>query len=356
MLVLAASLMLGSYLTYRLMLPFLPAVVWAAVLGVLTSPLHPSIEGRVGNRNLAAFISASAAAILVSVPLLFVAQQLAKEAADGATYIEGVLRASDWRKIVSDLPGLAAAAGWLEQRLDLAGLAGAFAQWLTAHSANLLRGSINQVVMLVLVFYLLFYILRDRQRFMQVLSDNSPLSATETRRIVTRLVDTVHATILGTVAVAAVQGTLGGLMFWWLGLPAPAFWGLVMGLLAILPVLGAFVIWVPAALFLAMEGDWLRALILAAWGGVVIATIDNLLYPMFVGNRLRLHTVLMFFGAIGGILLFGTSGIVLGPATIAVTLELLAILEAHFQDSAAQEGVAARLDEGVVDPEHLKRT
>lgn len=101
-------------------------------------------------------------------------------------------------------------------------------------------------------------------------------------------------------------------MFWLLGLPAPAFWGLVMGFLAIVPVLGAFVVWVSAAIYLAAEGEWVRALVLAVWGGVIIATIDNLLYPMFVGNRLKLHTVLAFIGAVGGIILFGASGLVLG--------------------------------------------
>jgi hypothetical protein len=123
---------------------------------------------------------------------------------------------------------------------------------------------------------------------------------------------------------------LGGLVFWWLNLPAPAFWGLIMGLLAIVPTLGAFVIWLPAALFLAFDGAWASALILAVWGGVIIATIDNLIYPALVGDRLKLHTLVVFFGAVGGIILFGASGLVLGPATIAVTLALVEILQARF--------------------------
>ena len=150
--------------------------------------------------------------------------------------------------------------------------------------------------------------------------------------MLTRFAETVHATLLGTVVVAAVQGTLGGLMFWWLGLPTPVFWGLVMGLLAIVPVLGAFVIWVPAAIYLALEGAWGSSLILAIWGGVIIAGIDNLLYPMLVGNRLRLHTVVAFIGSVGGILLFGASGLVLGPAAIAVTISLVDIVKKRLSD------------------------
>ncbi|MER9358587.1 AI-2E family transporter [Mesorhizobium sp. M0500] len=132
--------------------------------------------------------------------------------------------------------------------------------------------------------------------------------------------------------VAAVQGTLAGLMFWWLGLPTPIFWGLVMGLLAIVPVLGAFVIWVPAAVYLALQGAWASAAILTVWGGVIVGGIDNLLYPMLVGNRLRLHTVVAFIGAVGGIVLFGASGLVLGPAVIAITISLIDVLKTRLTD------------------------
>jgi predicted PurR-regulated permease PerM len=97
----------------------------------------------------------------------------------------------------------------------------------------------------------------------------------------------------------------------------------VMGLLAIVPVLGAFVVWVPAAIFLALEGNWGKALLLTAWGGIVIALIDNLLYPILVGTKLRLHTVPVFIAIIGGLTVFGVAGVILGPLVFAVTLSLI---------------------------------
>ena len=144
-------------------------------------------------------------------------------------------------------------------------------------------------------------------------------------RVCRRVGDTIYATIYGTLAVSAVQGLLGGLMFWWLGLPAPLLWGVVMALLAVLPVLGAFVIWIPAALFLALEGSWGKALILTAWGGVVVGTIDNLLRPILVGKRLKLHTVLAFVSVVGGLILFGPAGLILGPVVLTVAAVLLGI-------------------------------
>lgn len=144
-------------------------------------------------------------------------------------------------------------------------------------------------------------------------------------RLFTRIDDTIHATVYGTLAVSAMQGLLGGLMFWWLGIGAPLLWGLVMALLAIVPMLGAFIVWVPAAIFLALEGSWGKALILTAWGVLVVGTIDNLMRPILVGNRLKLHTVLAFMSVVGGLILFGPAGLILGPVTLSVTLLLLEI-------------------------------
>ncbi|PLU83170.1 AI-2E family transporter, partial [Sinorhizobium medicae] len=112
-------------------------------------------------------------------------------------------------------------------------------------------------------------------------------------------------------------------------LPAPVVWGLAMGLLAVVPVLGAFIVWLPAALSLALSGEWGKALILAGWGAGVVATIDNLLYPIFVGDRLKLHTLTAFMSMIGGIIVFGSAGLVIGPVAFTVTLLLLDIWRQH---------------------------
>jgi predicted PurR-regulated permease PerM len=173
---------------------------------------------------------------------------------------------------------------------------------------------------------MLFFLLRDRKQAMATLLEFSPLSETETTYVAGRFVETIHATVFGTLIIAVVQGTLGGLMFWWLGLTLPLLWGTVMAALAIVPVLGAFVIWIPAAIYLALEGKWTSALILAAWGGIVVASIDNILYPTLVGNRLKLHTLLALVASFGGLIVFGASGLILGPAVITVTIALLDIL------------------------------
>lgn len=135
---------------------------------------------------------------------------------------------------------------------------------------------------------------------------------------------------------ALIQGGLGGLIFWWLDLPAPVLWGFVMALLSVLPVLGAFVIWLPAAVVLALDGYWGRALLLTGWGILVVHPVDNFLGPVLVGTKLRLHTLLIFFSVIGGLAAFGGSGIVLGPVTIAIAVSLFDIRQHRREDDLAK--------------------
>jgi predicted PurR-regulated permease PerM len=135
--------------------------------------------------------------------------------------------------------------------------------------------------------------------------------------------------------VALVQGALGGLMFWFLGLPSPLMWGTIMGMMSIVPVLGTFVIWAPAALYLAMQDNYQSALILAAWGAIVIANVDNILYPLLVGSRLQLHNVVAFIAVVGGVVVFGLSGIILGPLIVTLTLFLLDTWHARLNSAEA---------------------
>ena len=113
-----------------------------------------------------------------------------------------------------------------------------------------------------------------------------------------------------------------------------------MGLLAVVPYLGAFVVWAPAAVFLAMQGDWGKALLLTAWGTIVVGLIDNLIYPILVGNRLRQHTVLAFLAIVGGIALFGATGIILGPVMVSITQAVLEIWRRRTEHGAAADGTA----------------
>ena len=324
-LVLMALTVGGIYFCYRLATPFFPALAWALALAVLFAPLHRWLESKVKYPNLAATISVLVVIVIVVVPVTFVMERIIGEAARGAETVKTLVESGAWRHTFESHPVLAPVGQWIEQQLDLPGLINTATSWLTTLGASFVQGSLLQLIGIVLTFYLLFYFLRDRGAALEWLRFLSPLSKADMSRLFNEVSDTVHATLYGTFVVAIVQGVLGGLMFWWLGLPAPLLWGIVMGLLAVVPVLGAFVIWVPAAIFLLLDGSEGKALLLTLWGAVVVGGIDNLLYPMLVGRRLKMHTILAFISIVGGLIVFGASGLILGPVIFTVTRLLLEI-------------------------------
>jgi predicted PurR-regulated permease PerM len=324
-LVMMVATALGFFLCYRLAVPFLSPLTWAVTLAILFAPFHRRIESRIRHPGVATAVSVLVIGLIVVVPMTLVGQQLLMQAAKGAEVIEAKMASGAWRRVLADND---AVAPWVERlagQMDLPGMVRTFSSWLITRAGALVTGSVFQAVDFLLTFYLLFFFLRDRRAGLATLRHLSPLKVAEMDLLARRVGDTVHATVYGTLLVSAVQGVLGGLMFWWLGLPAPMLWGVVMALLALVPVLGAFVIWLPAALFLLLDGSWGKALILSAWGFMIVGTVDNLLRPVLVGNRLRIHTVPVFLSVVGGLIQFGASGLVLGPVVLAVTTVLLEI-------------------------------
>lgn len=308
-----------AYCCYLLARPFLPALAWALALAVVAHPIHGWIQRRIARPSLGAGLAVTLVAIIVVAPLTFVAGSVLSEANDaleaaGSGRLEAAVRAAidsngHWARLWNRLAAQGTLANSAEQISALAG------KWTT----RLVGGSVTGTINVLIAFFVLFYFLRDRDAVTAFVRSILPLSDRECSRVFARVRDTIFASVYGTLTVAAVQGLLGGLMFWWLGLPAPLLWGVVMGLLAIIPVLGAFVVWIPAAIFLAAQGSWAKAILLVVWGTFIIGLIDNLLYPVLVGKRLRLHTLPVFFSIVGGLIVFGASGLILGPVILALT-------------------------------------
>jgi predicted PurR-regulated permease PerM len=173
------------------------------------------------------------------------------------------------------------------------------------------------------VIFTLFYFFRDGERIRQATYDMVPLERVQWQDIISRTRDVVGATVYGVLAIAAIQGTLGTFIFWILGLPSPLLWGVVMFFLSMIPMAGAFLVWAPAALYLALTGSITQAIVLVVWGVLVIGGIDNILSPRLVGRRASLHVLVIFFAVLGGLQVFGVLGLILGPVVVAMTLALI---------------------------------
>lgn len=351
-LILVTATAIVVYLCYRLTLPFLPALAWALALAVVVDPLHRWVCHWMPGRNLAASLSVVLVALVVIVPVVFVTSHLIREADNGLKLIERQLESGAWRSRIEQYPRLKPVANWIETQFGFASWDPTIAkqqdQSVPPHTvpandppdskraripdaAAMVAQGVGSILangawigmQLFITLLALFFFFRDRHRVLQAIRSLMPLSEKETDEVFSRVSETIHATIYGSLVVALVQGTMGGLMFWWLGLPSPLFWGAVMSLLAIVPVLGTFVVWAPTAIFLALQGEIGKALILAAWGGIAIALIDNALTPFLVGKRMQFHTLLVFIAIIGGLAMFGASGVILGPLLLAIADALL---------------------------------
>ncbi|HVK40025.1 MAG TPA: AI-2E family transporter [Candidatus Kapabacteria bacterium] len=309
---------LAFYLCWLIAKPFMPALAWAVALAVVGTPMHRWIRRRIRNEGVAAGAAVTAIAIVVVAPAFFLLQRVVMEGTEAVTALKREVETGAFRQQLMQNPQMAQVVTFVEENFDLASSLQQVAGGLSGPASSFVSGSIWAIVELLIVFFSLFYFFRDRDAMIAEMRGLVPLARDESTRLLKRLSDTVQATVFGTLVVAAIQGTLGGLMFWWLGLPLPLLWGVVMGLLAIIPVLGAFVIWIPAAILLVIQGSVIKALILTVWGVIVIGLIDNLLYPMLVGNRLRLHTLPVFFSIVGGLLVFGASGLIIGPVVLSV--------------------------------------
>lgn len=314
---------LALYLCYLLIRPFLPVLAFALALAVITHPLYRAIQQRVRWPDLAAGVAVVAVGLLVVTPIILVGQTLIVQLGAGIKTLQAEIQSGHWREVIGRVPWLGRVVAWLETEVDPAAVAGRAGELIGPYVPSVVVGSAWTVAGLLITLFILFFFFRDSRPALDMLRSLVPLSHTEADEVFGRIADTIHASIYGSVAVAFVQGTLGGLMFWILGLPAPIFWGFVMALLALVPMLGTFLVWGPAAIFLALNGQWGKALVLVAWGAIAIGLIDNVLYPLLVRKRMRLHTLPVFFAILGGIALVGAAGVVVGPLILSITDALI---------------------------------
>jgi predicted PurR-regulated permease PerM len=288
--------------------------------------LHQWIEAKVRRPNLAAAFSLVIIGLLVVAPATWFAQKLAEQATSVPENMQKQIAAGKWHISGDQHPQFAHFLASVERQVGSPENASMAATWLKSLLSRLVKESAIAAVQVCLTLYFLFYFLRVLKAIRSFL----PLGESETNTLFCRVNDTIHATLYGMLALSALQGVLGGLIFWWLGVPAPWFWALVAALFAFVPVVDTFVLWLPAAVYLGLEGRWGEALGVAALGSLLVRAIENFLYPVMVKDRLRVPSESIFVALVGGLLLFGWSGLVLGPVILTVTSALLEICAKRF--------------------------
>jgi predicted PurR-regulated permease PerM len=315
-------------LFYRIMAPFFVPIAWAAVLVVTVQPLYDRLRPKFKRRGVSALIMTALVSVVIIGPITYLIIALVGEATDLYSKVqEGLsqhpLAWIDIRNhplvqgLLKSLDGVVDTSQW-----DLQGaVTNALKEisgFVVANTAAFLTNMGRAIFHFVLVLLTMYYLFKDGDKLIEQVKESIPLLKDQSGQMLARLTDVVRATIYGGLVVAAIQGALGGIMFWILGIPSPVFWGTMMGFLSLIPVLGAFVVYIPAAIILALSGAYVKAIILVAFGTVVVSQIDNFLKPVLISGRTQLHPLLLFFSILGGLQVFGFLGLILGPVVAAV--------------------------------------
>ena len=318
---LSALTALAIYLCWKMLAPFVPAFTWAAALAVACAPLRRWLFARMP-RALASVLIILLILAVIAVPMTFVVRQLVEESLKAQSLLQSSIQADGWRGAISGNRWLGPLWNWADRQFDLGQVAQQTASKIAGWLAPAVAKSFSILSQTGAMLLALFFFLRDGESILAGVGRVLPLSDAEMDRLLARVNITMLAAVYGRVFIGFVQGALGGVIFALVGLPAAVFWGAIMSFLSILPMLGSFIVWIPACFYLLLTGHWISAVIVAVWGVAVINPVDNILYPVLVGSRVGLHSLVLFVAFVGGLIAFGPAGLVLGPAVVAVAFGL----------------------------------
>jgi predicted PurR-regulated permease PerM len=330
---------------------FLLLLFWAATLAIVFYPVCRWMQSRLGTRaSVAALLTLGVILVAVILPLGLLGVAVVQEAATLYKRLEtGDLTVQEPLQMLERL--LAVVTQYLgrlgieTQNLtqSLAGATVTVSRFVGTQALNLGQDVLRLSVMFALMLYLLFFFLRDGPQIVTTILYALPLGNTRARRLFAHFATVSRATLKGTLVVALVQGLLGGILFAIVGINAAVLWGALMALLSLLPALGSALIWVPAAGILLATGHIAKACIVLGAGVLVIGLIDNLLRPLLIGQDTRMPDYLVLVSSLGGLTVFGASGLVIGPILAAMFLAVWDMFaQEHRGDSAAEATDAHR--------------
>jgi predicted PurR-regulated permease PerM len=346
---------------------FLLPVFWAVVFAILFRPLYLRFHRAVGGRaSAAAALSTLAVILVVAVPtsvlVTAVTQQalaLYQRVVDGEVNVDAPIEFVE--RMLPQLTSILARYGVEvdQARVWLDNAAIASSQWMATQALNLGQNALTVTVLFALMLYLLFFFFRDGDRITQGIIRALPMGDAREERLFTRFAQVSRATVKGTIVVAIVQGTLGGILFAAVGIQGAIFWGMLMGVLSLLPAVGPALIWLPASIYFFSTGSIVRGMVVIVVGALVVGLVDNVLRPILVGRGAQLPDYLVLLATLGGLTVFGIAGFIAGPIIAALFLvmwEMFAEEYAPFDTletlptaADAEAVVAAAEEESVAD-------
>lgn len=318
-----------------LMQPFFYPIFWAAVIAVMFYPLYKKFLKTLKSPNISSVLTLICVFFVLLLPLSVVSFLLINESLNLYELVSEKSTAIDISDVASRFDGTV-----FEPLMEKAKT-----EWTTSITnatkqvslfvfnglKSFTQNSVRFVFMLFIMFYSLFFFLKDGRAILQHIMHLSPLGDTYEEMLYERFTSTTRATLKSTLIIGGIQGILGGVLFAITGIPGALVWGVVMIALSVIPAVGSFVIWLPTGLIMLALGNTWQGLTIILVGIFVISTIDNLLRPPLIGKDIQMHPLLVLLSTLGGIALFGISGFVIGPVIAALFLSIMTIYDHYYK-------------------------
>lgn len=329
------------FLVQAILAPFLLPVVWAGAIGIATFPFYHRLHGHFGNRhNLAAAAMTAIVVFAIIGPMVTLLFFLVQEMAQVYTRMQqvGEPSSTDALKTIQYHPWVAP---WIERlhalaaafRVDIKGMLFGAANRATSfalgHLTDVIKNFFAFFISIIIMVITLFFIYRDGQEFHRQFWSIVPLKEENKELVDGTIHKVLMAIIYGIFLTCIIQGMLGGISFWFLGLPSPLLFGALMAIAALVPGIGTALVWAPAAIYFLLQGEVVRGVILIVWSLLIVSSIDNLIRPLFISGKADIPLLFVAFGALGGLASLGFTGILVGPIVLAVFKALIDIYRTH---------------------------
>ncbi len=333
-------LIIVSLAFFMLMFPFFSIIFWSVAITIVFSRVHDYFLRITQRPNLAALITLLLTVMIVVLPFLFMLSEFLEQ---GLALYQGLTSGkidlnAYFEKVKNSFPLVQEY--MVKMKIDPQGAQEKIAEFIIFASkyvgqqaVSIGAKTVNIIAEVGLLLYVSFFTLRDKKHIIHLLHRALPLGDQREALLFSKISEVTKATINGSLVVAMVQGSLGGLIFWFLDVQAPILWGGVMTILSLVPLVGAGLVWVPVAIYFFATGDFQSGIILTAFGVGVIGLVDNVLRPILVGRDTRLPDYLVLLSTLGGFALLGMNGFIVGPllAVLFITCWDIFIKEYNFE-------------------------
>lgn len=319
-----------------LLKPFLYSILWAAIIAGMFYPVYKKINAKIKHANLSSFATIILVFIIIVVPVTFFGSLLIKESVDfyasltknQELIIHTAKNVISWVQKSSIIQKLHINEQFIADKL--AEIITAITNFIFNTAKDITQNSLTFLVMFIIMFYTLFFFLKDGEKILKKLAYISPLGEKYEEMMYKKFTSTARAVLKGTMVIGVMQGFLTGITFYIAGIQGSIVWGIVTTFFSVIPGFGSYIVWMPAVLIMFAQGNiWQGILIIGA--GIFISTIDNVLRPILVGKDAQMHPILILFSTLGGLIVFGISGFILGPIITALFLSLWEMYEKYYR-------------------------